>query len=334
MAVLERNPIPYGKRIFMNVLSFSLMNPNRTFMPSLRQLLVFRSVYQLRKISAAAEQLSLTQSAVSMVLKQMEEGFGIRLFERTTRSLRPTPAAEEALVAVERILRDVEFLGAGLRDLSQLRRGSVSVAVTPTLGEIVLPVALERFRQAHPGIRVIVDDCAPDQFVSRITGEQVDFGIGTPEEAAADVDTTRLISDQLAVVCRQDHPLADKTSVRWRDLKGHPVITVRPGYGIRPLIDRSAAAAGVALDIAAEVSYLSTAVWMVQAGQGLAIMPSAYARDSQARQLVVHKLSRPTISRDIAIVSKRGRTLPAAARAFIEELERAVGSTHETRRRA
>ena len=310
------------------------MNQSRPFLPSLRQLQVFRSVYQLRKISAAAEQLALTQSAVSMVLKQMEEGFGIRLFERTTRSLRPTPAADEALVAIERILRDVEHLGAGLRDLSALRRGSVSVAVTPTLGEIVLPAALERFRRAHPGIRVVVDDCSPEQFIARITGEQVDLGIGTPEEAAADVDTWPLISDQLAVVCRSDHALAGKSSVRWSDLQGQPIITVRPGYGIRPLIDRSAAAAGVVLEVAAEVSYLSTAVWMVAAGQGVAIMPSAYARESQARQLVVHKLTRPRVSRDIAIVAKRGRTLPAAARAFIAELERTVGRTHEARRRS
>ena len=308
------------------------MNQNRTFLPSLRQLQVFRAVYQLRKISAAAEQLALTQSAVSMVLKQMEEGFGVRLFERSTRSLRPTPAADEALVAVERILRDVVSLGSGLRELSELRRGSVSVAVTPTLGEIVLPPALERFGRAHPGIRVLVDDCSPDQFVSRITGEQVDFGIGTPEGAAADVETTPLISDQLALVCRNDHPLAVKSSVRWADLQGHPVITVRPGYGIRPLIDRSAAAAGVSLEVAAEVSYLSTALWMVEAGQGMAIMPSAYARERHARQLVVHKLTRPTVSRDIAIVTKRGRTVQAAAQAFIEELERAAGRRHAARR--
>ena len=224
------------------------------------------------------------------------------------------------MAAIERILRDVEFLGAGLRELSELSRGTVSIAVTPTLGEIVLPSAVERFRLAHPGIRVIIDDCAPDQFISRITAEQVDFGIGTPESAAADVDTISLISDHLALVCRTDHPFSQRASLRWADLKGHPVITVRPGYGIRPLIDRSAAAAGIQLEVEAEVSYLSTALWMVEAGQGVAIMPSAYARDSQARRMVVHRLTRPTVSRDISIVTKRGRTLLAAARAFADTL--------------
>jgi DNA-binding transcriptional LysR family regulator len=82
------------------------------FTPSVRQLRAFRAVYQLRKVSAAAEQLSLTQSAVSVLIRQLEEGLDTRLFDRTTRSLSPTSAAQEAIVVAERILRDVESLGA------------------------------------------------------------------------------------------------------------------------------------------------------------------------------------------------------------------------------
>src|SRR3954453_17657804 len=118
------------------------MNAPTSFSPSVRQLRAFRAVYLLRKLSAAAEQLAITQSAVSVLIRQLEEGLGTRLFDRTTRSLRPTAAATEAVVVAERILRDIDSLGAGLRDLSALRRGRVSVAVTPTLGEILLPGAV------------------------------------------------------------------------------------------------------------------------------------------------------------------------------------------------
>ena len=295
--------------------------------PNLRQLRAFRAVYQLRKLSAAAEQLSITQSAVSVLIRQLEEGLGTRLFDRTTRSLRPTPAAQEAIVVAERILRDVDSLGAGLRDLSALRRGSLSLAVTPTLGEILLPAAIRQFRQLHPGIRLSVDDCSPDQFVSRVIAEHVDLGIGTPERAAADVDTAKLLRDHLALVCRDDHPLAHSRSVRWSDLQGHPVITVRPGYGIRPLIDGAAANAGLMLEVANEVTFLSTALWMVQAGLGAAVMPSAYVRAPAGRGLVVRKLTRPVVSRDIFIVTKRGRSLSAAAQAFVAVLQAEAGRT-------
>lgn len=296
------------------------MNPPGSASPNLRQLRAFRAVYQLRKISAAAEQLSITQSAVSVLIRQLEEGLGARLFDRTTRSLRPTQAAQEAIVVAERILRDVDSFGAGVRDLSALRRGSLSLAVTPMLGEILLPEAVRRFRDSHPGVRLSIDDCSPDQFVSRVVGEHVDLGIGTPERAAADVDTVKLLSDRLALVCREDHPLARRRSVRWSDLRDHPVITVRPGYGIRPLVDGAAAHAGVALEVANEVTFLSTALWMVQSGMGAAVMPSAYVRAPAGQGLVLVRLTHPTVSRDIFIVTKRGRSLSPAGQVFVAAL--------------
>ena len=290
------------------------------FTPSLRQLRAFRAVYQLRKVSAAAEQLALTQSAVSVLIRQLEEGLDTRLFDRTTRSLRPTPAAEEAVVVVERILRDVESLGAGLNDLSALRRGRVSLAVTPTLGEIMLPRVVKRFRAQHPQIQVVIDDCSPEQFVARVVSEQVDLGLGTPERAAADVDTPRLLVDHLALVCRKDHALAKRRTVRWADLRGHALITVRPGYGIRPLIDSAATQAGVQLHVVNEVTFLSTALWMVLSGLGAAVMPSAYARAPAGGSLVVKKLTDSVVTRDIAVVTKRGRSPSPAAEALIAAL--------------
>ncbi len=301
------------------------MNLRPHFTPSLRQLRAFRAVHQLRKLSAAAEQMSLTQSAVSVLIRQLEDGLGTRLFDRTTRSLQPTQAAEEALAVADRVLRDVDSLGAGLRDLSALRRGRVSVAVTPTLGEILLPRVVERFRRQHPQIQVVIDDCAPEQFVSRVVSERVDLGIGAPERAAADVDTRKLLGDHLALVCRDDHPLAARRSVRWSDLAGHPVITVRPGYGIRPLIDAAAAQAGVQLDVTNEVGFLSTALWMVRSGLGAAVMPSAYAAAPHGGTLCVRKLTGPVVSRDISLVTKRGRSLSPAAAALSAVLRAELG---------
>lgn len=297
------------------------MNRTTAFTPSVRQLRAFRAVYQLRKLSAAAEQLSVTQSAVSVLVRQLEDGLGTRLFDRTTRSLRPTAAATEALATVERILRDLDSLGTGLRELGTLRRGRVSLAITPTLGEILLPPVVQRFATEHPGIHVVVDDCSPDQFVSRIVGEHVDFGVGTPERAAADVDTRPLATDTLALVCRPDHALARRRALAWKDLQGHPIVTVRPGYGIRPLIDNAAAQAGVVLDVANEVAFFSTALWMTQSGMGASIMPSAYARAAREPALLVRQLARPVVSRDIAIVTKRGRSLSPAAQALADALQ-------------
>jgi DNA-binding transcriptional LysR family regulator len=289
------------------------MNEPRPFQPTLRQLRAFAAVYQLGKFSAAAQQLSITQSAVSVLIRQMEEGLGTRLFDRTTRSLQVTRAADEAIVVAERILRDLDSLGTGLRDLTALRRGRVSVAVTPTLGEIVLPAPLRRFAREHPDIHVAVDDCAPDQFLARVVSGHVDFGVGTPEQSAADVDTQTLRHDHLALVVPRGHALAGQRQVRWAELADHPVITVRPGYGIRPLIDATAARAGVALNVVNEVAFLATALWMADCGLGAAILPSAYASHGAHAGRVVLPLAAPRVSRDVALVTKHGRSMSPAA---------------------
>jgi DNA-binding transcriptional LysR family regulator len=297
---------------------------NTNFSPTIRQLRAFLAVYQLRKLGAAATRLFVTQSAVSMLIRQLEEGLGTRLFDRTTRALKPTAAAEQMISTVERVLRDVDSLSADFRELATLERGRVTLAITPTLAGFLLPDALRAFGEQHPKVRVLVNDCAPDQFISRILGEHVDFGIGTPERPGPEVEVQRLMRDHLAVVCRIDHPLAKARVVRWSDLGRHPVITVRPGYGVRPLIDGTAADAGVTLDVVNEVSFLSTALWMTAAGMGASIMPSAFARAEKNPMLVVKVLSAPRVARDICIVTKRGHSLSAAARAFIEALKQSV----------
>jgi DNA-binding transcriptional LysR family regulator len=295
------------------------MNPK--FSPTIKQLRAFVAVHQVRKLSAAAELLFVTQSAVSMLIRQLEDGLGARLFDRTTRSLQPTAAAAEMLATAERILRDVDSLGTGFRELAALQRGRVCLAITPTLASFLMPAAIRRFVQANPQVRVVVDDCAPDQFVSRIVGEHVDFGIGTPERAGADVEVTRLLRDHLALVCPRDHPLAStRRALRWADLACVPVITVRPGYGIRAMIDSAAAGAGVALEVVNEVSFLSTALWMTASGMGASIMPSAFARAVGDPSLVMRPITMPRVSRDISVVTKRGRSLSAASRGFIEVL--------------
>ncbi len=298
------------------------MNPN--FSPTIRQLRAFVQVHQLRKLGAAAEKLFVTQSAVSMLIRQLEIGLGARLFDRTTRSLQPTAAGTEMLATAERILRDVDALSRGFKELSTLERGRVSFAITPTLASFLLPNAIGAFVAAHPQVRVVVDDCAPEQFITRVIGERVDFGIGTPERPGAEVDTQTLLRDHLALVCRQDHPLAGARTVRWADLAGHPVITTRSGYGIRPLIDGTAAGAGVVLNVVNEVSFMSTALWMTAAGMGASIMPSAFARASGDASLVIRPISAPRVSRDISVVTKRGRSLSVASESFIAALRGAL----------
>lgn len=296
------------------------MNKTRLTGLTLKQLRAFVAVYKLRRLATAAAQLYVTQSAVSVLIRQMEEELGVRMFDRTTRSLQPTPAAHDVIEIAQRVLRDIDSLSAGLDDLSTLRRGRVTVACTPTLAEVLLPSVIRAFMQRHPDIQVNVDDCAPDQFVARLIGERADFGIGTPDRADDGVQMQRLMGDHLSVVLRKDDPMSARKSVRWKDLDGVPIATVRPGFGVRPLIDHSAAQAGIRLNVAREVSLLSTALWMTSCGMGPSVMPAAYVRYARDPDLVTRPLTGPRVSRDIYVLVKEGRSLSPAAQQFVDVL--------------
>ncbi len=287
---------------------------------SIRQLRAFVAVYRLGRLAAAAQRLSVTQSAVSVAIRQIETVLDVRLFDRTTRTLEPTSAAHEAIILAERILQDIELLGTGIRELGERRRGRVHLAVTPAVAAALLPATVRNFVERYPSIRLVIDDCAPDQFLSRIVSERVEFGVGSPEPGSAEVELQALLKDRLCLVCSSDHPLAKRSQVRWRDLQGLPLIAVRPGYGVRRLIDSVATKAGVTLTIAQEVGFISSAHWMTASGLGVSIWPAALLRHLTGTQVVLRPLVAPVVERPIYVVSKRGRSLSPASQTFVDLL--------------
>src|SRR5262249_33740099 len=130
---------------------------NQSGRVNVRALRAFVEVYRWRKLNAAAERLHLTPSAVSVLLRQFESAVGAKLFDRTTRALNPTEAANQVIPIAERILRDVGALESDF-SASDILRGRVSIAVTPTVALTLMPDIMRSFEKAHPQIRVVLID--------------------------------------------------------------------------------------------------------------------------------------------------------------------------------
>lgn len=290
---------------------------------TVKQLRAFVAVYRLGKLALAAQRLSITQGAVSVLIRQIEETLGASLFDRSTRSLKPTLAAHDAIGPAERILGEVSALGASFHALGERQRGRVHIAVTPAVGVVLMPAVVRRFAADYPGIQLVLDDCAPDQFLPAILSGRVEFGIGTPEPAA-DIESLPLLHDKLCLVCADDHPLAAKRQVRWADLAGVPLVAIRSGYGVRRLIDSVASQAGVELQVVNEVSFLATALWMVASGLGATIFPQALVAGPHAN-LVTRPLVAPSVTRSICVVTQRGRSLSPACESFVDVMRSEVG---------
>ena len=287
---------------------------------NLRQLQAFVAVYRLGSLTRAAEQMFLTQPAVSVLIRQLEDSAGVRLFDRTTRSLHPTAAAHESIAKAERILEDLEQLAAGFKDVATRRRGRVDVGATPAVASVLLPPALMEFRRRFPQVDVTLHDLAPEQLVASVAGNAVEFSIGTPEGPSPEVDLATLIEDRMCVVCLRDSPLARRRGVAWSEIASHPTVTVRKGSGIRTLIDDTLGRLGLSFEPTYEVSYLATALSLTFHGLGISVLPAYLTRSFHGGRLAAIRLVNPVVTRNLCVVTRRGASVSPAAQSFIEVL--------------
>ena len=294
-------------------------------LPSVRQLRAFVAVYHAGQVSAAAEQLSLTQPAVTVLLRQLEEKLGVKLFDRSTRALRRTEAAAEAIAYAERALAELEGLGAAMAELAGARRGRVRIAATSTIAQTLLPDAMRRFADRYPHVKVELEDLGPSEFVETLLGERVDFGIGTLESAVPGLKERPFLQDALVAVAPASAGFVAGKPITWKQLAALPVVTVKAGYGVRRRIDAAAETAGVRLRIVHEVSLLTTAMALAARGLGVAVVPASVLARDAAQGLVARRLTRPQVERNVAVIHRQERSLSPAAQAFAEMLLREFG---------
>lgn len=296
----------------------SIANKNLSNLASVRELRAFVAICHHGSVTAAARVLALTGPAVSVLLRELERKLGVRLFERTTRSMRVSAAGREALVFAERILKDLGDLHTGMGDAAAGRCGVVRIAATSALAQTVLPQIMARYADLYPQVRIELNDCAPDQFEHLILQSQVDVGIGVIERADPELLAQPLFHDRLCLVAPEQWPQPQKKPVTWQELAEYPLITLRSGYGVRALIDQAAIQANVQLQIAYEVSLMGTAMALVGQGLGVSVLPQSLLHFSAFAGVHARRLVRPAITRTISLVTRRNQAFSQPHRAFSE----------------
>ena len=293
--------------------------------PTIKQLRAFAQVCRFGVLTRAADELFITQPAVSVLIRQMEEAHGLRLFDRTSRALEPTAAAREILPTVERMLRDLEAIQSSVKELAGRERGQLRFAATPSIAAAIVPKLIAEYRTLYPNITVSIDDAAPDRLTaSTLTGD-VEFGIGTISGQPDGITLQCLARDNLCAICRKDSGLAKKRRVSWKDALQYPWIGIKSTSGIRSLIDATLFSLGMRKTVEYEVSYMTTGLSMTQAGLGIAIFPGILLASFPHQDLVARKLEAPVVTRDVNLIRRAEHSLSPAAESFIELWYRRIG---------
>ncbi|MCM2252527.1 MAG: LysR family transcriptional regulator [Ramlibacter sp.] len=283
---------------------------------TLKQVRAFLAVAQAGSFTGAASRLHLTQSAVSVLISELEQVFGLRLFDRTTRLVQLTEAGREFQPVALKVLADLEGAIASSRELAAQKRGRVAVAATPVMSSLLLPGAIARYRRMQPGVSVVLHDTLAGQIQPKVRDGEVDFGIGTFERSARELVAEPLMVDKLVLACPVDHALAGQQQVAWRELSGHPFIALTQDNSVGQLISGTLGGAGVEIHPSFEVAHLWTVIGMVDAGLGVAVVPSYATPITRLYRIRTVRLVEPSVRRETSFLTRRGLALSPAAQGF------------------
>jgi DNA-binding transcriptional LysR family regulator len=285
----------------------------------------FISIADSGGFGRAAEALHITQTALTRRLQNLEDGLGVRLVERTTRSSALSPLGRDFLPRARRLVDDLGAALVEIRETGKALRGDVTIACVPTVGVHYLPRIIQRYTARHPDNRVRILDHASADVAEAVLRREAEFGINILGSHHPDLVGTPLIEDRFVLVCRDDHPLARRTSLAWRQLEPHPLIFVGQMSGNRHLLDVALGAADLRLRFQFEVQRSSTAVGLVAAGVAAAVVPRLALQKGAYPRLRVVALRDPVVSRTLVLLSRRNAELSPAARALHELIASLAG---------
>jgi DNA-binding transcriptional LysR family regulator len=287
----------------------------------LRQLRYFRSIARTGSFSAAAVDEFVVQSALSQQIRKLEDELEMKLFERTTRSVRLTREGAQLLTFAKRVLDAVDLLVAEADDLRGVVRGKVAVGVMecPPLS-LDMAVLLSDFHAGHPGVEVALRSGGSDRMIAAVDSGELDMAIlGLPPTPLPDrLEARSLLVEDLVGLVEEGHRLSGK--VRAGDLADEPFVDFPPGYGLREQVEHCFAGAGVDRHVAFEVVRVEEMIRFATLGLGIAVLPRSIV-DSPGRRSHrprVVEITGADLRRTVALVHRRDGPQSAAARAFFE----------------
>lgn len=292
---------------------------------SLRQVEGFLLAAHSRSFSRAAEAMLISQSAFSQLINKLEDSLGVRLFDRTTRSVTLTGAGEAMYRKMKRGLEMLDEAWEEARAFSRIEHGHIDIGTFPSLANGIVTQALGSLHREFPEITVTLKEGGNANVISRVTEGELDLAVCTYVENTPGLAFHHLFDDELLVIVPEGSRLASIELLRWEDLDNESFIRVMDNTRTEQ-IAAAFAAHNVALTQKYEAASLSSALSMVRAGLGLAFMAGIVKHTVNLDGLTALPIEDPP-HRQIGIYQKADRTPSPAAMKFEEFLAAEVART-------
>jgi DNA-binding transcriptional LysR family regulator len=289
----------------------------------LRALKYLLSISERGSFTAAAHDHFVTQPAVSIALRKLEQELGQRLYLIEGRTVSFTTAGRITLDYAARISELESELLQQMHDLSGLKKGRIALGTIDAASIYVLPEVFSRFRERYPGIEITLEISSTMPLVGKLGNGLLDLVIGTiPFAAEEGFEVFPIYSEPLLVIAPFEHPLAGRAVIDPAVLSSYPFISFHEGSITRRIVEDAFADKGVRPVIAMAIDSPEAIKNLVAAGLGLAVLPRrAVQSELDSKSIVDLKIRGLRLERKLGLILRPGRYLSATARAFLGVLE-------------
>jgi DNA-binding transcriptional LysR family regulator len=287
---------------------------------TLRQLRIFEAVARHGSISRAAGDLLLTQPAVSMQVKQLEDQIGLPLVDQIGKRLCLTEAGQELRIHAARINAQVVDLSAAMDQFRGLERGVLRLAVVSS-AIYFLPKLIATFARQYPGVRISLQVVNRDAVLTALSDNQADLAITGQPPDHADTKAQHFMDNPLVVIAAPNHPLAETGPIAAGRLEDETLLLREAGSGTRATIERHFAANKLVYRPGCELSSNEAIKQAAQAGLGIGIVPAQTIElELETRRLIILPVEGFPIMRQWFVLQRRDKRPSGAAQAFLSLL--------------
>ncbi|HDD2122733.1 TPA: LysR family transcriptional regulator [Salmonella enterica] len=278
----------------------------------LQDLYAFIALCECGSFRHAADSVCISQSALSRRIEKLESALGVRLFNRTTRSVTLTLAGRTFAPRVRLLLDDMEDAVSGVSDKRFSDSGIVTVACIPSAARYFMPKVIAHFRRRFAGAQIRLVDTSAGNVYSSVHNREADFGLSFISSGESDLNFIPLVDETYQLICRQEHPFSQRPFLGWKEFFNSDYIWLNKSSGNRHLLDHALRNITRCRTAVCETQHVTTMTGMVEAGLGIAAVPSMVFPDTHP-SLVKIKLVEPVVKRQVGLIRKTGRSLSPLA---------------------
>ena len=281
-----------------------------------RQLKAFLLTARYQSFSRAADQLFITQSGMSVLVRELEAQLGFRLFERTTRKVTLTKFGSKFLPIADKSLLELEQAAANIGRSASVEKGELAVGATPFVAADILPGALAGYALRDPELHVRLIDAEGARLVEMLQAGELDVALTAFHHDTPGIRRAPLVRFSLMVIVARDRAARFGEEVRWEELTDERLIGFPANNPIRELTDEHLTRAGRREPPEIVCNYLETQIAMVEVGAGVAVVPSFIMPACAKRAIAAHALVAPQVAGNVYWLVSRSRRLPEGAEGF------------------